>query len=172
MLFSWQTWRMFLRYIPVRAIHPVHLSIWTETTRTACEGNTYPDPDEGRPVPPVWITSMSETARPICSCSLPRLKAGGMSRSRTAAQLLIMPILLKELSDVHFPEAEKIILVQDNLTTHCPGLALQGLSRRKRQRRLVQRFEWHYTPKHGSWLNMAEIEFSALARPMSEPPYP
>ena len=63
--------------------------------------------------------------------------------------------MLKELSDVHFPDAEQIRLVQDNLSTHTPALALRGFSRAE-ARRLAKRFEWHYTPKHGSWLDMAE----------------
>jgi len=70
--------------------------------------------------------------------------------------------ILKELADVHFAGAEKIILVQDNLNTHCPASLYQAFTPRE-ARRLVQRFEWHFTPKHGSWLNMAEIELSVLA---------
>jgi len=70
--------------------------------------------------------------------------------------------VLKELSDVHFADAETIILVQDNLNTHVPASLYEAFPPRQ-ARRLVERFEWHYTPKHGSWLNMAESEFAALA---------
>jgi hypothetical protein len=70
--------------------------------------------------------------------------------------------ILKELSDTHFPEADKIILVQDNLSTHKPASLYQAFPAPE-ARRLVERFEWHYTPKHGSWLNMAESELGALS---------
>jgi DDE superfamily endonuclease len=70
--------------------------------------------------------------------------------------------VLKELSDVYFPEAEKIKLVQDNLNTHTKA-ALYETFAPKEARRLVERFEWHYTPKHGSWLDMAESELGVLA---------
>ena len=71
--------------------------------------------------------------------------------------------VLKQLSDVHFPRAETIVLVQDNLNTHAPSSLYQAFPPAE-ARRIAQRFEWHYTPKHGSWLNMAEAELSVLAR--------
>ena len=70
--------------------------------------------------------------------------------------------LLKTLSDVHFPRAEKIVLVQDNLNTHCPASLYRAFDPEE-ARRLVERFEWHFTPKHGSWLDMAESELGVLA---------
>jgi hypothetical protein len=70
--------------------------------------------------------------------------------------------VLKELSDTHFLEAKKIILVQDNLSTHKPASLYQAFPAAE-ARRLVERFEWHHTPKHGSWLNMAESELSVLS---------
>src|SRR6185437_13783450 len=70
--------------------------------------------------------------------------------------------VLKELSDTHFPEATKIVLVQDNLSTHAPA-SLYATFPAAEARRLVERFEWHYTPKHGSWLDMAESELAVLA---------
>jgi hypothetical protein len=69
--------------------------------------------------------------------------------------------VLKELSDLHFSGATKIILVQDNLSTHKPA-ALYEAFPAEEARRLVERFEWHYTPKHGSWLDMAESELGVL----------
>ena len=69
--------------------------------------------------------------------------------------------VLKDLSDVHFLAAEKIVLVQDNLSTHTPA-SLYAAFPAPEARRLVNRFEWHYTPKHGSWLNMAESELAVL----------
>jgi DDE superfamily endonuclease len=71
--------------------------------------------------------------------------------------------LLKEVSDSHFPGADKIVLVQDNLSTHKPASLYEAFSPAE-ARRLVERFEWHYTPKHGSWLDMAECELSVLSR--------
>lgn len=70
---------------------------------------------------------------------------------------------LKNLSDVHFPGAEKIILVQDNLNTHTPASLYQAFDTEEAHR-LKQRFEFHYTPKHASWLDIAECELSALSR--------
>ena len=69
--------------------------------------------------------------------------------------------VLKELSDVDFPTAEKIVLVQDNLNTHTPA-SLYAAFPAPEARRLATRFEWHYTPKHGSWLDMAESELAVL----------
>jgi len=71
--------------------------------------------------------------------------------------------VLKELSDMHFSDAAKIVLVQDNLTTHKPASLYEAFPPVE-ARRLVERFEWHYTPKHGSWLDMAESELSVLSR--------
>ena len=70
--------------------------------------------------------------------------------------------VLKDLSDVHFPRAEKIVLVQDNLSTHTPA-SLYATFPAAEARRLFERFEWHYTPRHGSWLDMAEAELAVLA---------
>jgi len=70
--------------------------------------------------------------------------------------------LLKELSDEHFPHAARIVLVQDNLNTHKPASLYEAFPAVE-ARRLVERFEWHYTPKHGSWLDMAESELSVLS---------
>lgn len=71
--------------------------------------------------------------------------------------------ILKNIADVHFHEAEKIILVEDNLNTHTPASLYKAFPPAE-ARRLVERFEWHYTPKHGSWLDMAESELSVLSR--------
>ena len=70
--------------------------------------------------------------------------------------------ILKELSNTHFPDANKIVLVQDNLNTHRPASLYEAFPAAD-ARRLVERFEWHYTPKHGSWLDMAASELSVLS---------
>ena len=70
--------------------------------------------------------------------------------------------ILKDLSDRHFPDASQIVLVQDNLSTHTVA-SLYAAFAPAEARRLAERFEWHYTPKHGSWLDMAESELGVLS---------
>ena len=70
--------------------------------------------------------------------------------------------VLKQLSDEYFASAARIVLVQDNLNTHTPASLYEAFEPAE-ARRLAERFEWHYTPKHGSWLNLAESELGVLA---------
>jgi hypothetical protein len=70
---------------------------------------------------------------------------------------------LRTVSDEYHPDADKIVLVCDNLSTHTPAAFYEAFAPSE-ARRLTKRFEWHYTPKHGSWLNVAEMELSVLAR--------
>lgn len=70
---------------------------------------------------------------------------------------------VRALVDQAFPAAERIVLVTDNLNTHTPAALYQAFPPPE-ARRILERLEWHYTPKHGSWLNIAELELSALAR--------
>jgi hypothetical protein len=70
---------------------------------------------------------------------------------------------LRHLADVQYPDAEKIVLVMDNLNTHSPS-ALYTVFEPREARRLCKRFEIHHTPKHGSWLNMAELEIGVMSR--------
>jgi hypothetical protein len=70
---------------------------------------------------------------------------------------------MQELVDVHFPDAEVIRVVLDNLNTHTPA-ALYDTFAPAEARRILCKLEFHYTPAHGSWLNMAEIEISILSR--------
>jgi hypothetical protein len=70
---------------------------------------------------------------------------------------------MKTLADEIYPQAEKIVIVMDNLNTHSPVSFYQTFEPEEALR-LSNRFEFHYTPKHGSWLNMAEIELGVLSR--------
>lgn len=70
---------------------------------------------------------------------------------------------VRQLVDVHYPDAARITLVMDNLNTHTPASLYKAFPPAEAER-IRQRLDIHYTPKHGSWLNMAEIEFSVLSR--------
>ena len=79
--------------------------------------------------------------------------------------------VLKDLSDTHFPKAKKIVLVQDNLNTHKPASLYEAFPAPE-ARRLVERFEWHYTPKHGSWLRTSLIRTQRIVGSVSRSAYP
>ena len=70
---------------------------------------------------------------------------------------------VKDLVDIHYADAERIVLVMDQLNTHSPASLYETFPPAE-AKRLAAKLEIHYTPKHGSWLNMAEIELSALQR--------
>jgi hypothetical protein len=70
--------------------------------------------------------------------------------------------VLKDLADVHFAAARTIVPVQDNLNIHRKASLYEAFPAAE-ARRLVERFEWHYTPKHGSWLDLAESELGVLS---------
>jgi hypothetical protein len=70
--------------------------------------------------------------------------------------------VIKDLLEVRYPDAEQVLLVMDNLNTHTPASLYEAFPPAE-AKRLADRLEIHYTPKHGSWLNMAEIELSVLA---------
>ena len=77
-------------------------------------------------------------------------------------------LFIQELVDIHYPQAEKLVLVMDNLNTHTIAALYEAFPPAE-ARRLVEKLEIHYTPKHGSWLNMAEIELSVLSQhPLSQ----
>jgi hypothetical protein len=71
--------------------------------------------------------------------------------------------VLRWLVEEVYADAEQVVLVTDNLNTHTPACLYEAFAP-ERARRLAEKLEWHYTPKHGSWLDMAEIELSALVR--------
>lgn len=83
-----------------------------------------------------------------------------VTQTRTA---LDFAEILRYTSDTLYRRAEKIVLVTDNLNTHSPASLYKAFPPEE-ARRLTERFEWHYTPKHGSWLDMAEIEISIMSR--------
>ena len=70
---------------------------------------------------------------------------------------------LRLLAEVDYPQAERIVLVTDNLNTHTPA-CLYARFTPAEARRIAAKLEWHYTPEHGSWLNMAECELAALTQ--------
>jgi hypothetical protein len=72
-------------------------------------------------------------------------------------------LTMQELADEIYPQADKIVIVMDNLNTHSPVSFYETFAPEE-ARRLINRFEFHYTPKHGSWLNMAEIELGVIIR--------
>jgi len=79
--------------------------------------------------------------------------------------------VLKFVSDTMYPHAEKITLVTDNLNIHAPASLYKAFSPEEANR-IANCFEWHYTPKHGSWLNMAEIEIGVMCRQALAKPLP
>ncbi len=79
--------------------------------------------------------------------------------------------VLQYTSDILYPITDKIILVTDNLNTHTPASLYKAFPPEE-ARRLTERFEWHYTPKHESWLDMAEIEISVLSQQAPSKPLP
>jgi hypothetical protein len=79
--------------------------------------------------------------------------------------------VLRYTADELYPKAEKIILVTDNLNIHTPSSLYKAFSAEEANR-LTKRFEWHYTPKHGSWLDMAEIEIGVMSRQALAKPFP
>jgi hypothetical protein len=83
-----------------------------------------------------------------------------MTQRRTAVDFARF---LKRLLDEVYPDAPRVVLVTDNLNTHAPGSLYEAFDPAE-ARWLAERIEWHYTPKHGSWLNLAEVELSVLAR--------
>ena len=83
-----------------------------------------------------------------------------VTQRRTAKDLAEV---LRELVEELHEEAWRVVLVTDNLNTHGPGRLYEAFAPAQ-ARRIAQKLEWHYTPKHGSWLNMAEIELAALTK--------
>lgn len=83
-----------------------------------------------------------------------------VTERRTAVDFALA---MRRLADEHYPEAEKVRVVLDNLNTHTPA-SLYKAFEPEEARRILRRLEFHHTPKHASWLNQVEIEFSVLSR--------
>jgi hypothetical protein len=109
----------------------------------------------------VSITSTSATEPPICSCCSP-LEGWRHVKVTDRHTTIDYAHVLKDLADTHFPRAKTIVLIQDNLNVHSKASLYEAFPAPE-ARRLVERFEWHYTPKHGSWLDLAESELGVLA---------
>ena len=103
-----------------------------------------------------------------CSEPLAGRRETVMTETRTA---LDFAEILKYTSDILYPGVEKIVLVTDNLNTHSPASLYKAFAPEE-ARRLAERYEWHYTPKHGSWLDMAEIEIGIMSRQALGKPLP
>ncbi len=91
-----------------------------------------------------------------------------ISETRTAVDFAHV---LQYTSDILYPMAEKIVLVTDNLNTHMFASLYKAFPPEE-ARRLAERFEWHFTPNHGSWLDMAEIEIGVMCRQALAKPLP
>lgn len=91
-----------------------------------------------------------------------------VTKSRTAIDFANA---LKFTSDIMYPHTEKIVLVTDNLNTYSPDSLYKAFSLEEAHR-IANRFEWHYTPKHGSWPDMAEIEIGIMSRQAFARPLP
>jgi hypothetical protein len=98
--------------------------------------------------------------RPICCAPHLGWRQVWSTSQRTATDFAEA---VRWLVDEAFPAAERIVLVTDNLNTHTPAAFYQAFAPTE-ARRVVAKLEWHYTPKHGSWLNMAELELAVLSR--------
>lgn len=86
----------------------------------------------------------------------------GWRRVKITDRHIDYALVVKELADIHFAKAKVIVLVQDNLNIHSKASLYEAFPAAE-ARRLVERFEWHYTPKHGSWLDLAESELGVLS---------
>jgi transposase len=101
-------------------------------------------------------------SRNLFLCAAPHL--GWRTITVTARRTAIdFAHALRDLVDVHFPQAKTIVLVLDNLNTHSPAALYEAFPPDEAWRLLSKR-EWHFTPTHGSWLNLAELEWSVLMR--------
>lgn len=118
-------------------------------------------PAPGRPARRDSDYARGGSANVFLACA-PHLgwRAARVTARRTAVDFAVA---VRDLVDAAFPGADRIVLVTDNLNTHTPAAFYRAFPPAE-ARRLLAKLEWHYTPTHGSWLNMAEIELSVLTR--------
>src|SRR3954451_2313494 len=102
--------------------------------------------------PPLAATPLPSSPKPLAVPRRPCATSGGPSR-----------VFIRALLEGRYRDAEKLVLVMDQLNTHSPASLYEAFPAEE-AKRLADRLEIHHTPKHGSWLNMAEIELSVLAR--------
>ena len=108
-------------------------------------------------------TSTSARERRASFSSLKPCVAGGRSPLASAPTAVDWAEEVRALLEDEYPEAKKVILICDNLNTHTIGSLYKAFPP-EHARRLAERLEIHYTPKHGSWLNIAECELSVFSR--------
>jgi transposase len=123
------------------------------------------DPDTGIEIPGTPMRIDSEYVRNGTSCIFMFTEPLGGWRhviARQSRKKEDFAILMREISEKYYPDAEKIILIADNLNTHNPATFYEAFPA-KIAFELAHKFEFHYTPKHGSWLNIAESELSVLS---------
>lgn len=131
-----------------------------ETNKQLIEEKRIPcEPGHPEKVDSVYIRNGVADVFMICE-PLAGRRETVVTQTRTA---LDFAQILQYTSDTLYPRAEKIVLVTDNLNTHSPSSLYKAFPPEE-ARRLAERFEWHYTPKHGSWLDMAEIEIGIMSR--------
>jgi hypothetical protein len=118
-------------------------------------------PQPGRPARYDYEYVRNGTAN-LFLASEPLLGWRGVSVTARRTALDFAEVLRWLVEDIH-PDAVRLVLVADNLNTHGPGCLYEAFAP-ARARRIAEKLEWHYTPKHGSWLNVAEIELAALAK--------
>ena len=110
-----------------------------------------------------WTTNTSERAPPAFSCSANRSRVGGPVSVRDRRTKVDWAQEVEDLLRTRYASAEKVMLVCDNLNTHTKG-AFYEVFEPEMARSLVRRLEFCHTPKHGSWLNIAENELSSMTR--------
>jgi len=132
-----------------------------QETRVPCE------PGQPEKVDSVYVRNGVADVFMICE-PLAGKRETIVTETRTA---LDFAHVLQYTSNILYPRTEKIVLVTDNLNTHTPASLYKAFPPEE-ARRLTERFEWHYTPKHGSWLDMAEIEIGIMCRQALAKPLP
>ena len=144
-------------YHPLRPV--VCVDERSKTLHTTPRGSSPPTP--GTPARQDYEYERHGT----CNLFLSVEPLAGARRVRVTQRrtLLDFAQYLRVLSDDLYPQAEQIVLVTDNLNVHTPAALYERFAPAE-ARRIASRFEWHYTPEHGSWLNIAEIELSVLSR--------